>query len=66
MALLLAPRGLVITLPGDPRSVTKGLPPTVDTDVLPLGPLSPGAPGGSSTLPMESDVFPPGGISWIS
>ena len=40
-ALMLAPRGLVITMPGDPSSVAKDLPPTVDTDVLPAGPLSP-------------------------
>ena len=42
MAFLLAPRGIVITLPGDPRNVAKELPPTVGTDVLPLGPISPG------------------------
>jgi hypothetical protein len=46
MAFQLAPRGLVITLLGDPRSVTKELPPNVDTDVLPPGPLSPGSPRG--------------------
>ena len=40
MAIQLAPRGLVITLPSDPRNVAKDLPPTVDTDVLPLGSLS--------------------------
>ena len=41
-ALLIAPRGLVITVPGDPSSAAKDLPPTVDTDVLPACPLSPG------------------------
>ncbi len=43
MAFLLAPRGLVITRPGDLRNGAKELPPTVDTDVLPPGPLSPGS-----------------------
>jgi hypothetical protein len=38
MAFLLASRGLDITVPGDPLSLAKELPPTVDTDVLPLGP----------------------------
>ena len=38
---LLAPRGLVITTHGDPSSVAKELPPTVDTDVIPIGSLSP-------------------------
>jgi hypothetical protein len=42
-ALLLAPRVLVITVQGDPSSVAKDLPPTVDTDVLPTGPLSSGS-----------------------
>jgi len=37
-ALLLAPRGLLITVPGDPSNVAKDLPPTVDTDVPPAGP----------------------------
>ena len=46
MAFLLAPRGLVIKLLGDPRNVAKELPPTVDTDVLPLDPLSPGSAWG--------------------
>ena len=41
-ALLLAPRGLVIIVPGDPNSVAKDVPPTVDTDVLPVGPISHG------------------------
>ena len=36
-------RGLAITIPCDPRSVAKELPPTMDTDVLPPGPLSPGS-----------------------
>ena len=45
-ALLLAPRGLVITVLGDPSSVAKDLPPTVDTDVLPAGLLSPGSARG--------------------
>jgi len=45
-ALLLAPRGLVITVPGDPSRVAKDLPPTVDTDVLPAGPLTPGSARG--------------------
>ena len=35
MAFLLAPRGLVITISGNPRGVAKELPPIVDTDVLP-------------------------------
>jgi len=38
---LLAPRGLVITMPGEPSNVSKDLPPTVDTDDIPIGPLSP-------------------------
>ena len=38
---LLAPRGLVITMLGDPSNVSKDLPPTVDTDVIQAGPLSP-------------------------
>ena len=46
MALLFAPRGLVITIPGDPRGAAKELPPTVDKDVLPPGPLSPGSARG--------------------
>jgi len=46
MAFLLAPRGLVITIPGDPRSVAKELPPSLDTDVLPQGLLSPGSARG--------------------
>ncbi len=46
MVFLLAPRGLVITIPGDPRNVAKELPPTVDTDVLPPGPLSLGSARG--------------------
>ncbi len=45
-AFLLAPRGMVITLRGDPRSVAKELPQTVDTDVIPLGRLSPGSTRG--------------------
>ena len=40
---LLAPRGLVLALPGDPISVAKELPQTVDPDVIPLGCLSPGS-----------------------
>ncbi len=46
MAFLLAPRGLFITIRGDPRIVDKELSPSVDTDVLPLGPLSPGSARG--------------------
>ena len=46
MAFLLAPRGLVITIPSDPRSAAKELPPTMDTDVLPPRPLSPGSARG--------------------
>ncbi len=46
MVFLLAPRGLVITLRGDLRSVAKEPPPIVDTDVLPPGPLFPGGPRG--------------------
>ena len=42
MASLLAPRGLVINVPGDPLKVTKELPHNVDTDVLPPGPMMPG------------------------
>ena len=45
-AIMLAPRGLVIVVPGDPNSVSKDLPPTVDTDVLPAGPISPGSARG--------------------
>ena len=41
MAFLLAPRGLVITIHGDPISVSKELPPTVDMEVIPAGCLSP-------------------------
>ena len=37
---LLALRRLIITMPGNPSSVSKDLPPTVDTDVIPIGPLS--------------------------
>ena len=49
----------------DPRSVAKELPPTVDTDVLPLGPLSPGGPrtGGKphccgNTSPLRLAILP--------
>jgi hypothetical protein len=52
MAFLLAPRGLVITVPGDPRSDAKELPPTVDTDVLPPGPLTHGSGGGVRHIAM--------------
>ena len=45
-ALLLAPRGLVIIVSGDPSSIAKDLPPIVGTDVLPAGPLSPGSARG--------------------
>ncbi len=41
MALMLAPRGLVITVPGDPQSVSKDLAPTVDIDVISVGRLTP-------------------------
>ncbi len=41
-AFLLAPRGLLITLPGDPTSAAKDLPQTVETAVVPTGCLSPG------------------------
>ncbi len=44
--LLASSRGLVITLPGDPNNVNKELPQTVDTDVLPPCPLSPGGAWG--------------------
>ncbi len=43
MAFLLAPRGLVIIVPGDPRSVANELPPTVDANALPPGPLTLGS-----------------------
>jgi hypothetical protein len=43
---LFAPRGLVITVRGDPNSVAKDLPSTVDTDGLPAGPISPGSARG--------------------
>jgi len=46
MALLLAPRGLVITQPGDPSTVAKDVLPTVVTDVVPLGTVSPGSTRG--------------------
>ena len=45
-AFLLAPRGLVIQVPGDPNNVSKDLLPTVDTDVLPTCPISPGSARG--------------------
>ena len=40
-AFLLTPRGLVIIMLGDPSTVAKKLPSTVDTDVIPIGFLSP-------------------------
>ena len=43
MAFLLAPRGLVIAIPGDPNNVSKELPPTVDMEVIPAGCLSLGS-----------------------
>ena len=46
MAFLLAPCGLVISLLGDPRSMSNEQAPTVDTDVIPLGRLSPGSTRG--------------------
>ena len=45
-AFLLAPRGLVIKLPGDPNNAAKELPQTVETEVVPLGCLSPGSTRG--------------------
>ena len=53
LPVLLAPRGLFITILGGPRSVAKELPPTVDTDVLPLGPLSPGSARGVKHIAAE-------------
>ena len=41
-----APRRLAITIPDDPRSAAKDFPPTMDTDVLPPGLLSPGSARG--------------------
>ena len=52
MAFLLAPRGLVITVPGDPRSDAKELPPIVEADVLPPGPLTHGSGGGVRHIAM--------------
>jgi hypothetical protein len=46
MAFMLPPRGHIITLPSNPRSVAKELPPTVDTNILPLGSLYPGSARG--------------------
>jgi len=46
MAFHLDPRGLVIFLPCDPRSVSKEQAPTVDTDVIPPGRLPPGSTRG--------------------
>ncbi len=42
----LASRGLISTLPGDPNNGIHELPPTVDTDVMPLGLLSHGGARG--------------------
>ena len=64
MAFLLAPRGLVITIPGDPRSVAKELPPTMDSDVLPPDPCRRDRHEASNTLRRDSGGCLTGGDSW--